>query len=69
MDQEGSQDSGWWPDMLRQIFLLTSNRPFGWKYKKDINQLFNVRCLEEHTVRSMMLGGFRGYSGGRIIRP
>jgi hypothetical protein len=35
MDQEGSQDSGWWPDMLRQIFRLTSNRPFGWKEENN----------------------------------
>lgn len=30
MLQEGCQDSGWCPLMLRQIFLFVSKRPFGW---------------------------------------
>lgn len=29
--QEGCQVSGWWPEMLKQIFFPTSNLPFGWK--------------------------------------
>ena len=29
IDQLGRHDSGWWPEMDRQIFLLVSNRPFG----------------------------------------
>lgn len=27
--QDGCQVSGWWPEMLRQIFFPTSNLPFG----------------------------------------
>lgn len=29
MLQEGCHDSGWWPEMLRQIFLPVSKRPLG----------------------------------------
>ena len=49
IDQLGCHDSGWWPDIDKQIFLPTSKRPFG--------------------VRTMMCGGFMGYSVGRMIRP
>ena len=31
MDQLGCQDSGWWPDIERQIFLPISNLPLGCK--------------------------------------
>jgi hypothetical protein len=29
IDQLGCQDSGWWPEMERQIFFPVSKRPFG----------------------------------------
>ena len=29
IDQLGCHDSGWWPDMERQIFLPISKRPLG----------------------------------------
>lgn len=43
MLHEGCQVSGWWPEMLRQIFLLVSKRPFG--CKERVSESKDIRAL------------------------
>jgi hypothetical protein len=57
-------------EMLRQIFLLVSKRPFSWHTKhSNYCHATSGASLPGGTVRSMMDGGLKGYSGGKLIRP
>lgn len=71
--QDGCHSSGWYEDALRQIFWCSSNLPLGWRGREREREGQAVWPGQEdkqpHTVMRMMLGGFMGYSEGRMTLP
>ena len=52
MDQLGCQVSGWYPDMERQIFFPTSNRPFGWWWVKNKKLIVKIKIRKMPNVHT-----------------